>query len=127
MITAANSAVSCILLVTLDVKPGSFSVRSIEKVWLLSSAQIPITTDVVWQIFSPYGQITKIVIMTKGNLQALIQYTSQSQCCTAFDTLHDKSVFVGAEPELMQIKLTIQYSHLGDLTIKSDPTILCLR
>ena len=105
VITAANSAVSNILLATLDVRPSAF--------------QVPITADVVWQIFSPYGTVAKIVIMNKGSLQSLIQFQTQAQCCTAFDYLHDKSVFVGTEPEVMEIRITVQYSHLGELTVRS--------
>lgn len=105
-ITAPNSSVSNILLVTLSsmINP--------------EDRGIPLTADVMWQIFSPFGSINKIVVISKaGNHQALIQFTEQAMCMQVFEYLNGKSVYIGIEPNVVELTLTTQFSHLEELTV----------
>lgn len=105
-ITAPNSSVSNILLVTLA------SVINPE------DRGIPLTADVMWQIFSPFGSLTKIVVISKaGSHQALIQFTEQAMCMQVFEYLNGKSVYIGIEPNVVELTLTTQFSHLEELTV----------
>lgn len=52
-VTAPNTAVGTVLLV--DLKPN----------WDVNDGTLPITADLVWQIFSNYGTVEKIVIINK--------------------------------------------------------------
>ncbi|KAL6059322.1 Polypyrimidine tract-binding protein 3 [Balamuthia mandrillaris] len=106
-LTASGSGVNRILLVTLQTD---------------HAPTIPITADVVWQIFSPYGFIEKIVVINKSpthDLQALIQYTSPMSGSAANQYLSGKTVYVGTDP-ILSITLYIQYSHLQQLTVKNN-------
>jgi len=83
---------------------------------------VPITADVVWQIFCPYGTIEKIVVLNKGSgLQALIQYQHHMGGSAAMQYLNGKTVYVGTDP-ILSITLYIQYSHLTDLTVRQNTT-----
>jgi len=110
-LNAAASSVNRILLVTLhtDQEPV-----------------IQITADIIWQIYSSYGVIEKIVVINKPaedsrgkGLQALVQYQSPSSAQTASQYLNGKTVYVGTDP-ILSITLYIQYSHLQELTIKHN-------
>ncbi len=82
---------------------------------------ISITADIVWQIFSPYGTVEKIVLMQKdSSLQALIQFQTQDQCATAHTALHNKLVYVATEPPV-DITLHLQVSIFFSLSLS-----LCL-
>jgi len=108
-LTGTNCNVNKVLLVTLqtDTEPT-----------------IPITADVVWQIFSTYGFIEKIVVINKSggeysSLQALVQYSHPTSGSTATQYLNGKTVYVGTDP-ILSITLYIQYSHLPQLTVKQN-------
>lgn len=116
VINATNSLVSNVILVTMETNEDP------------AMLGIQITTEIVYQMFSPYGTVEKIVIMSKGDArpegsrekkyQALVQLHTQQQCVQAYDYLHDKSVYVGTEPHHLEIKMFIQWSHLAELTVK---------
>jgi len=87
---------------------------------------IQITADIIWQIYSSYGVIEKIVVINKPaedsrgkGLQALVQYQSPSAAQTASQYLNGKTVYFGTDP-ILSITLYIQYSHLQELTIKHN-------
>jgi hypothetical protein len=70
-VTAANTAVGTVLLI--DLKPN----------WDINDGTMAITTDMIWQVFSPYGNVEKIVILNKERLQTLVKYLYLSQHHTA--------------------------------------------
>jgi len=81
---------------------------------------ISISADIVWQIFSPYGTVEKIVMLTKDQgLQALVQYSDSSGSAQAFQFLHNKVVYVQTEPAV-DVTIYLQYSHLNDLTVRAQ-------
>jgi len=75
----------------------------------------PITVDVLNQVFSPYGNLEKIVIFSKtAGLQALVQYARVEQAVQAKTTLHGQNIYAGS------CTLHIQFSNLSDLTVKAN-------
>lgn len=115
-LTASAAGPNRILLVTLQTE---------------QEPVIPITADIVWQIFSSYGFIEKIVVMNRqsqeyaeesrrdSRLQTLVQFSSPASAQTASQYLNGKTVYVGTDP-IMSITLFIQYSHLTQLTVKHN-------
>jgi hypothetical protein len=104
-LTGTNINVNKVLLVTLQMD---------------QEPTIPITADIVWHIFSTYGFIEKIVVINKGGgLQALIQYSSPVSGSSASQYLNGKTVYVGTDP-ILAITLYIQYSHLQQLTVRTN-------
>jgi hypothetical protein len=80
--------------------------------------KIPITTDVCWQIFAPYGTVEKLVIIRKQGIQCLVQMSKQTECATVYEYLQGKTVHVGSEPAL-EITLDMQFSQLPELVVKN--------
>jgi hypothetical protein len=79
-----------------------------------------ITVDLVYQIFSPYGQIHKIVMMSKdAGIQALIQFTSVDGAIRAKTVLSGYSFHAGTE--FGTFTIDAQFSNLQDLTVR-QPT-----
>jgi len=84
--------------------------------------QAPITADLVWQIFSTYGFIQKLIVINKNaGLQALVQYEDQKDAEEAKAYLNSKTVYVGEDKNL-STTLYIQYSHLNELTLRTNST-----
>ncbi|KAH3764210.1 polypyrimidine tract-binding protein 3 [Pelomyxa schiedti] len=77
-----------------------------------------INVDFVYQLFSQYGQIHKIVIMNKEavGVQALVQYFMVEGAKQA-KTMFTSYTFYAGET-LGQFTLDVQFSHLTDLTVK---------
>ncbi|KAH3745817.1 polypyrimidine tract-binding protein 3 [Pelomyxa schiedti] len=77
-----------------------------------------INVDFVYQLFSQYGQIHKIVIMNKEavGVQALVQYFMVEGAKQA-KTMFTSYTFYAGE-SLGQFTIDVQFSHLTDLTVK---------
>jgi len=81
---------------------------------------VPINVDVVWQIFSPYGFVEKIVTLHKSaGFQALVQYTMEEYASLVMHALSGQAVYVGSDP-IVTITLDIQYSNLEQLIVKQN-------
>eukprot|EP01132_Coremiostelium_polycephalum_P001528 gene1528-1923_t len=73
----------------------------------------PITIDVLFKLFSNYGNVLKILIFTKsGNFQSLIQMKSTESAIAAKRGLDGQNIYNGC------CTLKIQYSSLTSLKIK---------
>jgi len=73
----------------------------------------PVTLDILYQIFSRIGKVTKIVTFTKNStFQALIQYENPLTAQTAKLTLDGQNIFNSCNT------LRIEYSKLSNLNVK---------
>jgi len=81
---------------------------------------VPITVDVIWQIFSPYGIVEKIVMLNKSaGLQALVQFAAEPFATLALQSLNGQAVYVGTDP-IVTLTLDIQYSNLQSLIVRQN-------
>ncbi|NWV02630.1 PTBP3 protein, partial [Ptilonorhynchus violaceus] len=73
----------------------------------------PVTLEVLYQIFSKFGFVSKIVMFNKNNqFQALLQYADAMNAYYAKMTLDGHSIYTGC------CTLHIDFSKLSNLTIK---------
>lgn len=73
----------------------------------------PVTIEILYQIFSKFGNVLKILIFQKnGGFQSFIQFTSPSEASTAKMTLDGKNIYNNC------CTLHIQYSTLPNLSVK---------
>ncbi|NWV32550.1 PTBP3 protein, partial [Grantiella picta] len=73
----------------------------------------PVTLDVLYQIFSKFGFVLKIVMFHKNNqFQALLQYADAMNAYYAKMTLDGHSIYIGC------CTLRVDFSRLSNLTIK---------
>jgi len=85
---------------------------------------LQITADLLYQVFAPYGAVTKIVVIQKSTgenrQQALVQFDGHETAEQAKQYLQGQNVYVGTS---VYFTLDIQYSNLEDLTVRtSSPT-----
>lgn len=83
------------------------------------SSFIPLSCDLLHQVFSPHGMVEKIVIITKntgGGTQSLIQYDNVQSATNATAYLQGQNVYIGNSPDLY-FSLDIQYSNLPELKV----------
>lgn len=73
----------------------------------------PVTIDVLYQIFSKFGTVLKIITFTKNDkFQALIQSKDPNVAAQAKSQLHGQNIYNGC------CTLQIEYSKLHSLTVK---------
>ncbi|EFA84392.1 RNA-binding region RNP-1 domain-containing protein [Heterostelium album PN500] len=94
----------------------------------ISNIIYPVTIDVLYQLFSKYGSVLKILIFSKsGNFQSLIQLHTTDSAINAKRELDGQNIYNGC------CTLKIQYSSLNNLRIKynndksrdfTNPTLL---
>ncbi|NXQ29067.1 PTBP3 protein, partial [Alaudala cheleensis] len=73
----------------------------------------PVTLDILYQIFSKFGFVMKIVMFHKNNqFQALLQYADAMSACYAKMSLDGHSIYTGC------CTLRIDFSKLTNLTVK---------
>eukprot|EP00668_Euglena_longa_P025989 GGOE01032510.1.p1 GENE.GGOE01032510.1~~GGOE01032510.1.p1 ORF type:complete len:297 (+),score=70.20 GGOE01032510.1:25-891(+) len=109
---AAAQGSGCILLVSMS--NPMYDIRT----------TLQITADLLYQVFAPYGQVTKIVVIQKSTgenrQQALVQFDKHETAEQAKQYLQGQNVYVGTS---VYFTLDIQYSNLEDLTVRtSSPT-----
>eukprot|EP00992_Anisonema_acinus_P008009 TRINITY_DN407_c0_g1_i1.p1 TRINITY_DN407_c0_g1~~TRINITY_DN407_c0_g1_i1.p1 ORF type:complete len:295 (+),score=72.75 TRINITY_DN407_c0_g1_i1:53-937(+) len=82
---------------------------------------IQITADLLYQVFAPYGTVTKIVVIQKhtgeNRQQALVQFDSHQTAEAAKQFLQGQNVYVGTS---VYFSLDMQFSNLDDLTVRQD-------
>eukprot|EP00300_Choanocystis_sp_HF-7_P021650 c20811_g2_i3.p1 GENE.c20811_g2_i3~~c20811_g2_i3.p1 ORF type:complete len:533 (-),score=153.28 c20811_g2_i3:248-1633(-) len=74
----------------------------------------PMTVDVISQVFSPHGQLEKIVVFQKTQVQALVQYSSVEAATKAIGELQGQYIYQDA------CRLDIVYSRLTELSVKRN-------
>nr|WMV69965.1 polypyrimidine tract-binding protein 1/2 [Euglena gracilis]BDX17181.1 polypyrimidine tract-binding protein F [Euglena gracilis] len=109
---AAAQGNGCILLVSMS--NPMYDIRT----------TLQITADLLYQVFAPYGVVTKIVVIQKSTgenrQQALVQFDKHETAEQAKQYLQGQNVYVGTS---VYFTLDIQYSNLEDLTVRtSSPT-----
>lgn len=73
----------------------------------------PVTIEVLYQIFSKFGKVLKMIIFTKNNtFQALIQFADPIAANTAKLSLDQQNIYNGC------CTLKIDYSKLSNLNVK---------
>eukprot|EP01105_Mastigella_eilhardi_P026663 TRINITY_DN77_c2_g1_i3.p1 TRINITY_DN77_c2_g1~~TRINITY_DN77_c2_g1_i3.p1 ORF type:complete len:423 (-),score=127.47 TRINITY_DN77_c2_g1_i3:80-1348(-) len=78
-----------------------------------------VNVDFVFQLFSPYGQIHKIVMMNKdAGIQALVQFFQVEGAVRAKTALGSYTFYAGAE--FGNFTIDAQFSHLTDLTVRTN-------
>uniref|UniRef100_A0A7S4CNZ8 RRM domain-containing protein n=1 Tax=Eutreptiella gymnastica TaxID=73025 RepID=A0A7S4CNZ8_9EUGL len=82
---------------------------------------LQITADLLYQVFAPYGTVTKIVVIQKSTgenrQQALVQFDKHETAEQAKTYLQGQNVYVGST---VYFTLDIQYSNLEDLTVRTS-------
>ncbi|XP_040435741.1 polypyrimidine tract-binding protein 3 [Falco naumanni] len=105
----SGSLLSSSVIVKNGLPPSQGSVLRI----IVENAFYPLTLDTLYQIFSVYGSVLKIVMFNKGNkFQALLQYANPMEAYYAKMILDGHSVYVSC------CTLRIDYSKLDNLVIK---------
>ncbi|NWH94445.1 PTBP3 protein, partial [Aegithalos caudatus] len=80
---------------------------------LVENALYPVTLDILYQIFSKYGFVVKIVMFHKNNrFQALLQYAEAMTAFYAKMSLDGQSIYTGC------CTLRVNFSKLTNLTVK---------
>lgn len=75
----------------------------------------PITMEVLYQLFSPYGNVEKIVrVENPVHFQALVQYQLRCSAIRAKTSLHGRNIYDNC------CKLDIQFSTLNELKVHYD-------
>lgn len=79
-----------------------------------------VTVDLLYNIFSIYGTVHKIVIVKKFDWQGFIQYTDIDSAKLAYIMLNTKSVYIDTNTlsKPLELQINISYSTLKDLNIK---------
>uniref|UniRef100_A0A8C4UKA2 Polypyrimidine tract binding protein 3 n=1 Tax=Falco tinnunculus TaxID=100819 RepID=A0A8C4UKA2_FALTI len=105
----SGSLLSSSVIVKNGLPPSQGSVLRI----VVENAFYPLTLDTLYQIFSVYGSVLKIVMFNKGNkFQALLQYANPMEAYYAKMILDGHSVYVSC------CTLRIEFSKLSNLIIK---------
>ena len=104
---------------TLD--PGTDDGRDFSNPMYDIRTTLQITSDLVYQVFAPYGTIEKIVVIQKSTnengQQALVQFNTAQSADQAKQYLQGQNVYVGTS---VYFTLDLQYSHLQDVTVRSN-------
>eukprot|EP00898_Chlorokybus_atmophyticus_P005458 jgi/Chlat1/5913/Chrsp4S06250 len=88
----------------------------------VSNTVLPVTIDVVHQVFSPHGLIEKIVMFNKtGNLQVLVQYSSPANAVMAKQQLqagaiHIRGLLSTGHPVFKKLTVNQQTDRSRDYT-----------
>ncbi|XP_059689326.1 polypyrimidine tract-binding protein 3 isoform X4 [Gavia stellata] len=89
--------------------PGQGSVLRI----IVENLFYPVTLEVLYEVFSKFGSVLKIIIFTKNNqFQALLQYADPMNAYYAKMALNGQSIYTGC------CTLHIDFSKLTSLTVK---------
>ncbi|XP_055646303.1 polypyrimidine tract-binding protein 3 [Falco peregrinus] len=105
----SGSLLSSSVIVKNGLPPSQGSVLRI----VVENVFYPLTLDTLYQIFSVYGSVLKIVMFNKGNkFQALLQYANPMEAYYAKMILDGHSVYVSC------CTLRIDFSKLSNLIIK---------
>ncbi|XP_015754388.1 PREDICTED: heterogeneous nuclear ribonucleoprotein L-like [Acropora digitifera] len=73
--------------------------------------QYPVTTDILYTIFSKQGHVLKIVIFRKSGLQAMVEFATVEQAMQAKDTLNGADIYTGCNT------LKIEFSKADSLNV----------
>ncbi|XP_041357373.1 polypyrimidine tract-binding protein 1-like isoform X12 [Gigantopelta aegis] len=80
---------------------------------IIDNILYPVTLEVLHQVFSRFGKVSKIITFTKNNqYQALIQFADCISARTAKDSLDGQNIYNGCDT------LKIDYSKLTNLNVK---------
>ncbi|GAM25404.1 hypothetical protein SAMD00019534_085790 [Acytostelium subglobosum LB1] len=98
-----------------ELKSCSSSIATPNKIMLITITNVmyPVTIEVLHQLFSKYGEVSKILIFAKsGNFQTLIQMQTEEAAIAAKKELDGHSLYNGS------CTLKLQFSSLTNLSIK---------
>ncbi|BFZ16546.1 hypothetical protein BsWGS_19593 [Bradybaena similaris] len=80
---------------------------------IVDHAYFPISLDILYQLFTKYGKVLKIITFTKNNtFQALIQMADAISAASAKTALDGQNIYNGCNT------LKIDYSKLSNLNVK---------
>eukprot|EP00002_Diphylleia_rotans_P006898 TRINITY_DN1633_c0_g1_i1.p1 TRINITY_DN1633_c0_g1~~TRINITY_DN1633_c0_g1_i1.p1 ORF type:complete len:466 (+),score=77.46 TRINITY_DN1633_c0_g1_i1:56-1453(+) len=110
-------------------QPGDQSITAANSILLAKvlNAVYPITVDVLHQVFSPFGNVQKIVIFQKGDLSALIQFDNVQSALAAKSSLDGREIYAGCctlnitFSKLPAIKVSENSPLARDFTQEFDP------
>ncbi|KAL6058089.1 Polypyrimidine tract-binding protein 2 [Balamuthia mandrillaris] len=72
----------------------------------------PVTIDTLYQVFSKFGAIVRIIIFNKKGFQALVEFADKSAAQNARESLDGQNIYSGC------CTLSIKYSRLPTLTVR---------
>ncbi|NWQ94353.1 PTBP3 protein, partial [Burhinus bistriatus] len=106
---SGNLAIANAFAAEAGLPPGQGSVLRI----IVENLFYPVTLEVLYQIFSKFGSVLKIIIFTKNNqFQALLQYADPMSACYAKMALDGQSIYTAC------CTLRVDFSRLNSLKVK---------
>lgn len=80
----------------------------------VDNAQFPITTEVIYQICSPHGQILRIVIIRRAMPQCLVEFQNVDSAARAAAALHGADIYSGC------CTLSVEFSATPTLNVRRN-------